>query len=238
MHANALDAVDNEIGYTVMDIPNAVGPAREVLRHHLRDRMPEFLGVDQRSFELLAGDPIIFERFRNKESRIFSPERSLELKSIFVRDLPYLAAPGVYISDEESLGYENIYFRCVRPNHESDVGEPHADKWFWDLGLGRMPAKHRRVKVWLPLQLDDTASSFLAIPGSHRKRYRYGSKLGSDGKRRPIFLDDAARQLLTAISVRVGQAIVFHDELIHAGRATNRLRLSMEFTMIVPEMHK
>jgi len=98
-----------------------------------------------------------------------------------------------------------------------------------------MPDGYRRVKVWLPIQMDENVSSFLAIPGSHKREYAYGSQLGADGKRRPIFYDEAAKRLLTEISVGVGQAVVFHDELIHAGRSTNSLRLSIEFTMLIPE---
>lgn len=233
--SNIFEFVDNDAGYTVMEMPTSIYPAREVLRRHVRRQISNHGTVDLETFDLFVKNPTIFERFRNKENRIFSQVDSLELRAGFSRDLSWLSAPEILISDEEALGYENIYFRCVRPNEESDVGEPHADKWFWDLGLGSMPDGHRRVKVWLPIQMNDTESSFLAIPGSHRNNYAYGSKLGADGKRRPIFLDNASKRLLTAIPIRVGQAIVFNDELIHAGRTTNSLRLSIEFTMVVPK---
>lgn len=235
MYEKLFGLVDNDFGYTVIEMPTAIAPVREVLRRHVSKGIELFGTTDCVSFDCFVDDPRIFERFRSKENRIFSAQDSSELRSYFAKDLAFLASPEILISDEESLGYENIYFRCVRPNQGSDVGEPHADKWFWDLGLGSMPPGHRRVKVWLPIQMDDAAPSFLVIPGSHRNQYAYGSRLGADGKQRPVFLDDASRRLLKPAPVRIGQAVVFHDELIHAGRSTNSLRLSIEFTIIVPE---
>ena len=37
------------------------------------------------------------------------------------------------ISDEEGLGYPNVYWRLVRPNNKADVGPLHCDAWFWEI---------------------------------------------------------------------------------------------------------
>ena len=57
------------------------------------------------------------------------------------------------ISDEECLGYPNIYWRLVRPNEPADVGPLHRDSWFWELNSSfTKPAyPFLRYKVWVPI---------------------------------------------------------------------------------------
>lgn len=46
----------------------------------------------------------------------------------------------LFISDEEEIGYPEIYWRLVRPTPHRDVGPLHADAWFWELGHGTTPS--------------------------------------------------------------------------------------------------
>ena len=55
------------------------------------------------------------------------------------------------ITDEENIGFSEIYFRLCRPKPFKDVGPLHADAWFWELGHGEMPKvsfETQRVKFW------------------------------------------------------------------------------------------
>jgi len=140
---------------------------------------------------------------------------------------------GDFITDEEGLGYQNIYWRLVRPNCFEDVGAAHADKWFWDLGHGVIPAGFKRVKVWMPLIQDDENPSILVLPGSHLVDFNYRSISGTDGKKRPIFDDQQVLTRLVAPSVRCGQALVFNDKLIHKGQSTSSMRVSIEWTAAI-----
>lgn len=138
------------------------------------------------------------------------------------------------ISDEEDVGREEIYWRLVRPGQPTDMGPLHADRWFWDLGHGSTPPGAERVKVWVAVVTEPGLSGLRLVPGSHRQQWRYHGEF-RDGMMKPVFDEDEARLDPQLVRTDPGDAIVFHDALLHGG-APNRGRLtrvSFEFTMFV-----
>ena len=73
------------------------------------------------------------------------------------------------VSDEESLGYPNFYWRLVRPHASDDVGPAHRDSWFWQLNPQYEPKFHyqRRLKVWVAVNTTVGQSGLLIAPQSH-----------------------------------------------------------------------
>lgn len=144
---------------------------------------------------------------------------------------------GVFgISDEENLGYENIYWRLVRPGRNGDIGSLHADKWFWDLDKVVMPPNTGRVKVWIAIHCEPGMTGLRVVPGSHKKEWAYHG-FDRDGRAKPQ-LDVPESELdLFICPTRPGESVVFNDQLLHGGAAHNGAltRVSMEFTMFVKQ---
>lgn len=139
------------------------------------------------------------------------------------------------ISDEEEVGHEEMYWRLVRPDSPSDVGPLHADKWFWDLGHGKTPAGHQRVKVWISIYSDTGKNGFKYVEGSHKRDWRYHG-VHRDGIVKPQIDEDESSLNAVIFNSRPGDAIVFHDRLLHGGApGGSSTRVSLEFTMFVKD---
>lgn len=156
------------------------------------------------------------EKLWPKVKRIL-PQSSLET----IQTLPFMKelekAYGAFtLSDEEEVGYGEMYWRIVRPNCPTDVGPVHADYMFWDLGHGKMPANSFRVKVWLALFTEKGKSGFQFVPGSHLEDIPYvGEKRGLITK--PRLLVEAKNLALVPFAASAGDTIVFNDCLLHGG---------------------
>jgi len=138
------------------------------------------------------------------------------------------------VSDEEGLGREEIYWRLVRPQQGSDMGPLHADRWFWELGHGRTPEARQRVKVWVAIVCEPGLSGLRLVRGSHLREWRYHGEM-RDGMMKPQIDEDVDSLGAELVRTRPGDAVVFHDGLLHGG-APNRgtlTRVSFEFTMFV-----
>jgi len=81
------------------------------------------------------------------------------------------------LSDEENVGWEEMYWRLVRPNELSDVGPLHADAWFWALGHGCTPPNTVRIKVWIAIYCETGKNGLKLVPGSHNKEWRFHGEL-------------------------------------------------------------
>ena len=137
------------------------------------------------------------------------------------------------ISGEDGIEKEEIYWRLVRPNGASDVGPLHADQWFWALGHGTTPVGHQRVKVWISIYSEMGQNGFKYVAGSHKKEWRYHG-VEKDGFTKPQIDEDESILGAEIFKSQPGQAIVFHDKLLHGGApGGNTTRVSLEFTMFV-----
>jgi hypothetical protein len=143
------------------------------------------------------------------------------------------------VSDEENYGYPEVYWRIVRPNAEFDVGPLHADGWFWDCNpLWKRPVyDHKRIKIWIGIEVSTGKNGLLVIPKSHNNKPATHKVISSgEGKFKPV-IDPLPKGLLSSaqlVNVLPGEGIVFDDKLLHGGakNVDDLPRISIEFTCI------
>lgn len=169
-----------------------------------------------------------------KRARILPPDAAAEIRrTSLLRRFETEFGP-FSISNEEQIGWDEISWRIVRPGQAADMGPLHADAWFWDLGHGTEPSDRERVKVWVAVVAEPGRSGLRLVPGSHRRRWRYHGER-RHGMLKPQ-LDEREEDLdIQLIATRPGDAVVFHDRLLHGG-ALNRgevTRISFELTLFV-----
>ena len=173
----------------------------------------------------------------NKNSRILNKNFiSWFQNSIFYSNLR--SSFGLFdISDEESLGWPNVYWRLVRPRETADVGPIHRDSWFWELNQS-FPKPHykfKRIKVWIAIYCEKGLNGLLVEPYSqNRNDISWKGEL-RHGIQKPVLLtkDEHINPIL--VESYPGGSIIFHDNLLHGG-AVNKgstTRVSVEFTMLV-----
>ena len=92
----------------------------------------------------------------------------------------------VEITDEEKLGYGNIYWRIVRPNQPRDIGALHRNSWFWEIDKTQfLPScKFKRLKVWISIYTKPGESGLLIIPKSHKSKNISWHRKEKDGRTR------------------------------------------------------
>lgn len=148
----------------------------------------------------------------------------------FLRDTfgPYVVA------DIEHLGYPEIYWRLVRPNHPEDVAGAHADAWFYTLTNDVPPEEQARiVKVWLPVVSAPGLSGLAVAAGSHKMNLSYAGEM-RHGRMKPLLTDPRGEKMaLTPLHLSAGQCVAFDIDLLHRGigHSTDQSRVSMEFAI-------
>lgn len=174
-----------------------------------------------------------------KRERILAAEAVAEIRRMSLLRQLEQAFGSFAISDEDDVGHEEIYWRLVRPNEPTDVGPLHADAWFWELGHGSTAAGLRRVKMWVAVVTEPGRNGLRVVPGSHRREWRYHGEQ-RHGMVKPQ-LDEREEDLdIRLIPTEPGDAVVFHDRLLHGG-ALNQgemTRVSFELTMFVPDRQR
>ncbi|XPF96182.1 phytanoyl-CoA dioxygenase family protein [Colwellia sp. RE-S-Sl-9] len=143
------------------------------------------------------------------------------------------------VATEEGCGWQEMYWRIVRPGN-SDIGDYHADKWFWDLGHGTMPEGMRRLKIWIAIHVVKNKSGLCVIPGSHLKNdWKYHGEVDHTGIAKPKFDEDVSQLSIYDVPTQSGDFIVFHDGLIHRGmeNKSDKTRVSLEATLLVPDLN-
>lgn len=223
-------ATENEDGFLVFNLGQLYGDLLNAFLTHASQQIGEG-AASLCQFNDWVNLLNNFERIKPKSARLFPVEIAGLLAGKILNFLPFKIPEAAFISDEEKLGFPNIYWRCVRSNAASDVWGLHADRWFWEIGEASLATDWQRVKIWLPLQQPQNESGLWILPGSHKNHYDYDVIKGTDGKLRPKLADKIARPSLVPAEVKVGQAIVFNDNLLHSGVSVGGLRLSVEFTL-------
>ena len=169
-----------------------------------------------------------------KRARILPKDAVAEIRQTSLLKRLEAEFSAFEISDEENVGWEEIYWRIVRPGQASDMGPLHADAWFWELGHGTTPADRERVKVWVAVVAEPGLSGLRLVPGSHRRQWRYHGEQ-RQGMLKPQ-LDEREEDLdVLLVETQPGDAVVFHDRLLHGGAANQGLltRVSFELTLFV-----
>lgn len=169
-----------------------------------------------------------------KKNRIL-PQEAVTL----IRSMPFFKSlKEIYgdfkISAEEGVENEEIYWRLVRPSQSSDMGPLHADAWFWELDHGKTPPDVTRIKVWIAIYCDPGLNGLRVVPHSQKKNWKYHGEY-RDGFSKPQIDEDESTLPVMLVDTKPGDAIVFHDRLLHGGalNKSENTRVSVEFTLFV-----
>lgn len=140
------------------------------------------------------------------------------------------------VHTKQEKGHEEIYWRLVRPDIESDIGPLHKDKWFHDAfdgGYGMFPEGSTTVKIWIPIYCHAGKSGLALLPGSHLKEYRYHIEV-IDNVPKPRIDEDPSILNATLIPTEPGNLLIFNENLLHGGivNGSDKTRISAEITMV------
>jgi hypothetical protein len=199
------------------------------------NKIIEERGINIEDYHLIS-DKINHAELWTKKSRIL-PQKFLKefLESTFFLKLRDLFG-DIIISDEENLGYGNIYWRLVRPKKNEDVGPLHRDSWFWQLNkdFPRPDYPFIRIKVWIAIATEVDKSGLLVERNSHKRSNINWEGKFKHGIMKPILLDDRKSFNMELVKTLPGESIIFNDELIHGGSINHgtKTRVSTEFTLL------
>lgn len=158
-------------------------------------------------------------------------------ESVFFKRLSHEFGRPIISGEVEQNGPE-IVWRLVRPGEASDVGPLHADNWFWIINRWPIPRGHRCIKVWALLVGEEGLGGLRVLSGSHRTDdWNFGEE-ERHGMAKPRFDDVEANREAITLRTSIGSAVVFSYDLLHGGAITsgNQTRISIEFTLFVPEV--
>lgn len=222
--------VENKKGYTIYRDDEFTEEIQKIIVKNLAEK------IKIENVEYLLKNNIKdndFKKIKEKKDRLLNKEECQKINKIINNSKMIKECPAEwYITDEEKIGYENVYWRFVRKNDPNGVGSIHADKWFWDLNKYNIKKNHQRIKIWIPIyQPNDSA--FSALEGSHEHEYVYEYKVDELGKRKPIFNQKKIEKEMKKIKFNDGEFIIFNDNLLHGGLSLSTNRLSVEWTMAV-----
>lgn len=146
---------------------------------------------------------------------------------------------AVRISDEESIGRSNYYWRLTRPWAEEDVGPIHRDEWFWLLNnnFNEDLTGLKRVKVWIAIQTVPNKNGLLVQPYSHLREDVEWEGRVTESITKPVLFTDIDPGSMKLLDTQPGFGVIFHDKLLHGGaiNQANECRCSIEFTLLVPD---
>lgn len=160
------------------------------------------------------------------------------INSSFAKDLE--KKYGLFkISDEDNLGYPNIYWRLVRPRKSSDVGPLHRDAWFWELNneFPKPTFNFSRLKVWIPIYIEKGFNGLLVEPFSQKRNDIKWSGEFRHGIVKPSLITPHSELNPILLNTNIGETVVFNDNLIHGGALNKgkKCRVSVEFTLLIKE---
>ena len=131
--------------------------------------------------------------------------------------------------DEE----EEIYWRLVRPNANSDVGNFHADIWFSEIYgyKEKLYSNFETLKVWIPVYIEPGFSGLAVCEDSHKTKHEY-EIVTVGGRPRPNLVTELESKLLMTPA---GTVVLFGEDLIHGGivNTGNSCRVSIEITLVL-----
>jgi len=124
----------------------------------------------------------------------------------------------------------DVFWRIVRPK-KNDVGEIHADEWFWRVNKWKITKGYECIKVWMMLS-NNLNYGLSAISGSHTKKFHY-KKIFKDKIFKPQLIQNNKfneKKLIT----KFGDCVIFNYRLLHKGliNKSNITRVSLEFTLL------
>jgi hypothetical protein len=213
----------------------------ELIRGFITDQYLERIGQFQPDLVPLARErgitnyhtlPLAFDHAKcwSKDTRLLDQKHVEDFTRLgFFRRIHEQMGPSACISNGE------LNWRLVRPNHPTDIGPVHADKWFWDAGYGEglMPPGFDRFKVWMAIHTEPGANGLSVKAHSHQREWRHHFEM-RDGVSKPVFDEDPAAIGMELLPIGAGGLVMFHDELLHGGvlNRGSKCRVSIELTVL------
>lgn len=241
MNLNLSNALNKNIGYVYLSLPkNDI----KIIKNIITNSFNKIILKNNRSKKKITLKNYLNNLSLFKHQKIFTKKARILNKKQFTEVFNHTQIfkklkqkyPEIQITDEENIGYENLYWRVVRPLPFVDVGPMHKDKWFWDLGNGKVNTKKfQRVKIWISLESSTNKLGLKFVKGSAIKKYKFRSEK-RDGKIKPLFNENhIKRKNVISFSKKHGNCIIFNDELLHGGECVkgNKCRMSIECTFII-----
>lgn len=155
------------------------------------------------------------------------------LKAIEQELGPFHISKRVDQDGNVSVKEEEIYWRLVRPNCPSDVGQLHADIWFADAMsyTDSLLGGQESLKAWIPLYVQRNQSGLAVVENSHKVDWEYSIVANSNGHQRPRVQSDVSGKL---VPTDAGDILLFGENLLHGGTVNKSdfCRVSMEITMV------
>jgi hypothetical protein len=136
------------------------------------------------------------------------------------------------------LGRPRMNWRLVRPGNGTDLGPIHADYWFEAVldGWSPKPAETIKLKIWVPIYLEQGLTGFAYLPDSHRQPLAFTRKQLPEGAYKPHFEEANLPIPLKTLNTPSGTSVLFNYNLVHRGANSNRAtrtRVSMETTLLL-----
>ena len=201
----------------------------------------EQLGIE--NYHLIA-NKMNHQKLWPKSSRELSQEAVQQIKllpfiSILREEFGDFSISDIY-DTRQHYGEEEIYWRLVRPNIETDVGPLHKDKWFhgaFNSGYGMFPEDVTTVKIWIPIYCEPAKSGLAIAAGSHLREWQYHIEV-VDGIPRPKPDEDLSDAGATLITTKPGNLLIFNEGVLHGGVKNNgeKTRVSAEITMVLKDV--
>ena len=143
------------------------------------------------------------------------------------------------ITDEELIGYPNIYWRITRPNQPRDVGPLHRDSWFWEIYKlnGKKFPDFKRLKSWISINVEPGKNGLLVVNESHKNKELEWETIKKDGKIKPSLKTKISAEDLTLLKTSNNNVVTFDDDLVHGGSENlgKTTRVSIEFTVFLKD---
>ncbi|MEM7466132.1 MAG: phytanoyl-CoA dioxygenase family protein [Pseudomonadota bacterium] len=172
-----------------------------------------------------------------KAYRVLPPEDSKKFSKLGLIDRLRELIGDFEVCGIDDVGWEEFWWRIVRPGEVNDVAPLHADQWYHELGDGYYPPGSTICKIWVPLHSNPMLNGLEGIPMSALSRpdNHYVGEL-RHGIVKPRIADDLVDEnALITIPVHEGQAVTFTNSFIHRGKV-NRAdfsRISIEFAVLL-----
>src|SRR3990167_5293876 len=213
---NLNKAINGEKGYSIN--LKLTEPEIELLRTMIRiqwlyrlqllvpKQIPQFNELGMEYYHTLS-HLIDHSKAWPKYSRVLPKEAAQIIKNMgFFKELERQFGK-IKIADEERLGWENFYWRLVRPGI-CDLGSIHSDRWFVELGYYGEEIKdpsYERVKVWISICTILGKNGLLVIPSSHRKLDWKWHSEERYGQRKPVIDEELNKFNLILLPTEPGR---------------------------------
>jgi hypothetical protein len=238
---NLIDEIDNGQGFKVFrlsdrDYKVILRLVSNQYRKNLLHYHPELAAdiVDSSISEYHKFDISNHKEIWTKERRTLEEGCIKEFRNTELIESLKIIFGDIKITNEDNTRSEEIYWRLVRPNYQSDIGPLHADSWFWKLHNGPLDPSLRRIKIWISILNEKGKNGLRLIPSSQKMQFSCKGEI-RDGKMKPV-IDPSleARKDIKSVNTEPGEGIIFHDDLIHGGFiGGNKTRVSIEFTTLI-----